>query len=168
MNAKAKGTRNEHRSKALLEAAGYAVTRAAGSLGAWDLVGIGPTDVVLLQVKTRDWPGTAEMEALQAFAVPPNCKRLVHRWRDRQRAPDVRQLGQAGAVLLPLAVLLASFFLLGFFVSPCRAALHGPIMGVRLGMVLGARPTVDPFSLASFGAFRRDIRQCSCLSPAMW
>jgi hypothetical protein len=35
MNAKAKGTRNEHRSRLLLEAAGYAVTRAAASLGDW-------------------------------------------------------------------------------------------------------------------------------------
>jgi hypothetical protein len=35
MNAKAKGTRTEHRSKALLEAAGYAVTRAGASLGVW-------------------------------------------------------------------------------------------------------------------------------------
>ena len=36
MNAKRKGTRNEHRSKAIFEAAGYAVCRAAASLGAWD------------------------------------------------------------------------------------------------------------------------------------
>ncbi len=56
MNAKRRGTRNEHRSRRLLEAAGYAVTRAAGSLGAWDLVGIGPIDVVLLQVKSNRAP----------------------------------------------------------------------------------------------------------------
>jgi hypothetical protein len=31
MNAKRKGNRQEHQSKAILEAAGYAVTRAAGS-----------------------------------------------------------------------------------------------------------------------------------------
>lgn len=92
MNAKRKGTRNEHRSRLLLEAAGYAVTRAAASLGAWDLIGVGSTDVVLVQVKTRDWPGSVEMEALFAFPVPPNCRRLVHRWRDRQRVPDVREL----------------------------------------------------------------------------
>lgn len=92
MNAKAKGTRNEHRSRVLLEAAGYAVTRAAASLGVWDLIGIGSTDVVLVQVKTRDWPGSVEMETLSTFRVPPNCRRLVHRWRDRQRAPDVREL----------------------------------------------------------------------------
>ncbi|HEX7409962.1 MAG TPA: hypothetical protein VF515_20275, partial [Candidatus Binatia bacterium] len=83
---------NEHRSKALLEAAGYAVTRAGASLGVWDLIGISAADVALVQVKTRDWPGTAEMETLAGFPVPVNCKRLVHRWRDRQRVPDVRQL----------------------------------------------------------------------------
>ncbi len=91
-NAKAKGTRNEHRSKALLEAAGYAVTRAGASLGVWDLIGIGSTDVVLCQVKTRDWPGTAEMETLRAFPAPANARKLVHRWRDRQRLPDVREM----------------------------------------------------------------------------
>jgi Holliday junction resolvase len=88
----AKGTRNEHRSRLLLEAAGYAVTRAAASLGAWDLIGVGSTDVVLVQVKTRDWPGSVEMETLTTFKVPPNCRRLVHRWRERQRVPDVREV----------------------------------------------------------------------------
>ncbi len=48
----------------LLEAAGYSVTRAAASLGAWDLVGIGSTDVVLVQVKTRDYPGALERSKL--------------------------------------------------------------------------------------------------------
>ena len=92
MSAKAKGTRNEHRSIALLEAAGYRCTRSAGSLGEWDIIGIGSTDVVLCQVKTRDWPGTAEMEALKLFPAPANCRKLVHRWRDRQRLPDVREI----------------------------------------------------------------------------
>jgi Holliday junction resolvase len=92
MNAKAKGSRNERRSRDLLEAAGYAVTRAAGSMGAWDLVGVGSTDLVLCQVKTRDWPGTVEMETLREFPAPSNARKLVHRWRDRQRVPDVREL----------------------------------------------------------------------------
>ncbi len=92
MNAKRKGTANEHRSMRLLEAAGYAVTRAAASLGIWDLVGISSADVVLVQCKTRDWPGSVELEQLRAFAAPANCRKLVHRWRDRQRLPDVREL----------------------------------------------------------------------------
>lgn len=92
MNAKRKGTRNEHRSIALLESAGYRCTRAAASLGEWDIIGIGSTDVVLCQVKTNAWPGSVEMETLQAFAAPPNARKLVHRWRDRQRLPDVREV----------------------------------------------------------------------------
>lgn len=39
MNTKRKGNRFEHRSRRLLEAAGYRVTRAAASLGTFDLVG---------------------------------------------------------------------------------------------------------------------------------
>jgi Holliday junction resolvase len=92
VNAKRKGTKNEHRSIVLLEAAGYACTRAAASLGAWDIIGIGSTDMVLLQVKTRDWPGTVEMETLKLFSAPANCRKLIHRWRDRQRLPDVREV----------------------------------------------------------------------------
>lgn len=92
MNSKRKGNRNEHRSMALLEASGYATTRAAASLGAWDIIGIGPTDVVLCQVKTRDWPSSLEMERLREFRCPPMCKRLVHRWRDRVRLPDVKEI----------------------------------------------------------------------------
>lgn len=92
MNAKRKGTRNEHRSIQILESAGYQCTRAAASLGAWDIVGIGSTDVVLVQVKTRDWPGSVEMETMKLFPAPANCRKLIHRWRDRQRLPDVKEL----------------------------------------------------------------------------
>lgn len=92
MNAKAKGTRNEHRSIVLLEAGGYRCTRSAASLGEWDIVGISSADMVLVQVKTRDWPGSVEMETLKEFPAPPNCRKLVHRWKDRQRQPDVREI----------------------------------------------------------------------------
>lgn len=92
MNTKRKGTRNEHRSIRLLEAAGYQCTRAAASLGAWDVIGIGSTDVILCQVKTRDWPGAAEMEIMKSFPAPANARKIVHRWRDGQRLPEVREI----------------------------------------------------------------------------
>jgi Holliday junction resolvase len=92
MNRKGKGTRNEHRSMRVLESAGYACTRAAASLGAWDVIGIGSHDVVLVQVKTRDWPGSVEMETLKSFVAPPLCRKLLHRWRDHQRLPDVKEI----------------------------------------------------------------------------
>jgi len=76
----------------ILEAAGYAVTRAAASLGCWDLIGIGSTDVVLVQVKSRDWRGAVETAQLRLFKAPSNCRKLVHRWRDRARLPEVREL----------------------------------------------------------------------------
>jgi len=91
-NAKRKGSRNEHRSMAVLEAAGYRCTRSAASLGEWDIVGIGTADVVLCQVKTRDWPGELERRVLADFPAPPNCRKLLHRWRDRQRLPDVLEV----------------------------------------------------------------------------
>ena len=92
VNVKAKGTRNEHRSIQLLEAAGYSCTRAAASLGAWDIIGVGSVDVVLCQVKTNAWPGTVETESMREFVAPPNARKLIHRWRDRQRMPDVKEL----------------------------------------------------------------------------
>jgi hypothetical protein len=70
----------------------YRATRAAGSLEGWDLVGISPTDVVLVQVKTRDWPRTVELAGLAESCPWPYVTRLVHRWCDRQRRPDVRTI----------------------------------------------------------------------------
>jgi len=92
MNAKGKGTRNEHRSMAILEAAGYHCTRSAASLGDWDLVGIGSTDVVLVQVKSNRPPSPAERETLKLFPAPPNARKLVHVWHDRRRLPEVTEL----------------------------------------------------------------------------
>lgn len=77
---------------AIFEAAGYVCTRAAGSMGIWDFVGISETDIVLVQVKTRDWPGTVEMEQLRGFKAPPNARKIVHRWKHRARLPDEKTL----------------------------------------------------------------------------
>lgn len=76
----------------LLEAAGYRMTRAAASLGTFDLIGIGSADVMLVQVKTRDWPGAVEIEAIRRFIAPANARKVVHRWRARQSVPDVREI----------------------------------------------------------------------------
>ena len=92
MNAKAKGSRNEHRTMQLLEASGYACTRAAASLGIFDVIGISATDFVAVQVKSNEWPRGEEMETLRGFRVPANCRKLIHRWRDRARLPDVKEL----------------------------------------------------------------------------
>lgn len=77
---------------AILEAAGYRCTRSAASLGEWDLVCIGTTDVLLVQVKSNRGPRSLERMALADFRVPPNVRKLIHVWRDRQRLPDVQEL----------------------------------------------------------------------------
>ena len=92
MNCKRKGNRNEHKSIAILEAAGYRCTRSSASLGTFDIIGICGTDIILCQVKTRDWPGSVEMEAIKRFPAPSNARKVVHRWRNRQTLPDVREV----------------------------------------------------------------------------
>jgi hypothetical protein len=92
VNTKAKGNRQERRSRDLFEAAGYSVTKAGGSLGVFDLIAISRTDVALVQVKSNRWPDAVEMEAIRTFPCPPNARKLVHRWRDRARQPDVREV----------------------------------------------------------------------------
>lgn len=92
MNTKRKGTRNEWRSIRLLESAGYQCTRAAASLGVFDIIAVGAADVLLVQVKTRDWPGAVEIEAIRRFIAPANARKVVHRWRARQSLPDVREV----------------------------------------------------------------------------
>ncbi len=92
MNAKRKGTHNEHRSRLLLEAAGYAVFRSAASRGEFDLIGVSATDVVLCQVKSNRPPSPAERETLAGFRCPANCRRLIHVWPDRARLPVVTEV----------------------------------------------------------------------------
>ena len=53
MNARQKGNHNEHRSMALLEAAGYYCIRSSLSAGIFDIVGIGKTDLVLVGFLTE-------------------------------------------------------------------------------------------------------------------
>ena len=53
----------------LLESAGYTCTRAATSLRIFDVIGIGPTDVVLVQCKTLDWPSSVEKSKWSPFAI---------------------------------------------------------------------------------------------------
>ena len=90
--AKQKGTEREHRSMQLLEAAGYRCTRSGGSLGVFDIIGISSAGLVLVQVKSRDWPGHVEMEAIRSFPCPANGKKLLHRWKDYARIPDVKEV----------------------------------------------------------------------------
>jgi Holliday junction resolvase len=93
MNTKAKGSRAERRAMRLLEAAGYTVTKAGGSLGLFDLIAISSAGVRCVQVKS----GTArlsgvEREAITAFQVPANVTREYWRFPDFARQPIIEWL----------------------------------------------------------------------------
>ena len=92
MKTKRKGNQREHKTMALLEAAGYRCVRSGGSLGEWDVVGIGPQGVVLVQVKSSRNPGTLEMAALRESCPWPHVTRLVHVWKNWARTPMVTEL----------------------------------------------------------------------------
>lgn len=93
MNCKAKGARAERRAIAILEAAGYRCTRAAASLGEFDVIAVGSHDVRLIQVKCGGaYLSAVEREAIALFAVPPSVSKECWRFPDRARAPIIERL----------------------------------------------------------------------------
>lgn len=90
MNTKAKGSRNEHKAMRILEASGYACTRAAASLGVFDIVAVGPQGTRLVQVKSNRWPNSLEMETIELFPVHKQCTKEIWRFMDYARAPEIK------------------------------------------------------------------------------
>lgn len=96
MNTKAKGNRAERRCMRILEAAGYLCSRAAASLGLFDVIAVGPRDVRLVQVKCGD-PRTCylpavEREEITALVVAPNVSKECWRFHDGKREPLIEVL----------------------------------------------------------------------------
>jgi uncharacterized protein with GYD domain len=69
-----------------LEAVGFQTTRAAASLGAWDVIGINSSEegpaARLIQVKCNRRPGRAEMETLRAFKVQGGVSKEIWVYKD--------------------------------------------------------------------------------------
>lgn len=91
MNRAAKGSRIERKARDLLEALGYDVTRAAASMGVFDLIAIHPTHTKLIQVKGGVDPRAsgAELEAMSEYRCPANHSRELWLWTDREKYPRV-------------------------------------------------------------------------------
>jgi len=74
---KRKGSNRELEVQHLLEAIGWHVTKAGGSLGEWDLVCVHPVlGTRLIQVKSNRCPA-AEREALLEFHVAPGVSKEI-------------------------------------------------------------------------------------------
>jgi Holliday junction resolvase len=93
MNTAHKGRRAEHRARALLEAAGFAVCRAAGSKGPADLVAWDTTSSSSSASKSgTKYASAIEREALQFLPRPANASVEIWRFPDRCRAPLIERL----------------------------------------------------------------------------
>lgn len=73
----------------LLAQEGYVCVRGAGSLGPWDIVGLGQDGYLLVQVRTSRRPSIRELQSLQEGRAPAYCRRVVHVWHDRRPSQDV-------------------------------------------------------------------------------
>ena len=87
-----KGRRNEYRSMRLLEAVGYLCIRSAGSHSPFDIVGVGRSNIALVQCKTDCGLTPAERETLRGISVPANVTKYVHRWNNPAKLPVVEEL----------------------------------------------------------------------------
>lgn len=92
--SKAKGSRNEHKAMKILHAAGYHVTRAAGSFGMFDVIAINAHGVRLIQVKSNRDASPQERECIQLFdGLPANATKEVWIFLDYVRAPIIKAIG---------------------------------------------------------------------------
>lgn len=90
---KRKGAEGERKAKKRLEAQGYTVIKAGGSLGCFDLIALGPQDIRAVQVKVNGYCSKVERAAMHAAILPPNSTREIWRWLTRVREPLVETLG---------------------------------------------------------------------------
>jgi Holliday junction resolvase len=89
--SKAKGTRNEHKAMRALEVTGYHTTRAAGSLGMFDVIAINAQGLRLIQVKTNRDASPVEREQIALFdRLPPNATKEIWIYKDYAREPLIK------------------------------------------------------------------------------
>lgn len=92
-NCKAKGSRNERKARDLLyEWGAHAVVKAGASLGVFDLLAIFPGELVCVQVKSNRWAGSKELAAIKAFPRLSYLRKLVFRYRDGSKEPDIKEI----------------------------------------------------------------------------
>jgi Holliday junction resolvase len=93
MNTKRKGSRNEHKPIRILEVAGYHCTRAAGSLGLFDIIAVSHQGIRLVQVKSNRNAPPAEREAIEEFkGIPENASKEIWIFEDYARFPVINEI----------------------------------------------------------------------------
>lgn len=101
MNRKAKGSRRERQITSVLSNRGYSYTRAAASLGAWDIIAMNDRLIILIQAKSNCWPGKKEMQKLKDFKIPDseNILKLVWRIDDQKGGKGKKRIHKLRTVM---------------------------------------------------------------------
>jgi len=99
LNRKQKGNRREYKTRDWFIFEGYRVTRAGGSFGEFDLICSGLDFIYYVQVKSNSWCSAKEYQAIREFPSPPTGNvKLVIRWNDKQRLPEIQIVTQTTLV----------------------------------------------------------------------
>lgn len=89
-NAKAKGSRNERRTRDYLNNLGWECIKAGGSFGVFDLVAIGEREVLGVQVKSGKLPSPEERANMVITCARSEIvRRLIFVWYDYVRNPRI-------------------------------------------------------------------------------
>lgn len=92
MNNKAKGSRNERKTRDFFARQGYTVMKSGGSLGLFDLIAVNDRHLIFIQVKTNGWGSPAERDAIRSICLPANCIKQLWRWDDHDKEARVMAL----------------------------------------------------------------------------
>lgn len=88
-----RGRQFEYACTAALRKQGYIVTRAASSKGVFDLIGVGPNDIKLVQVKSgRRSISKKELDIMLAIPCPPCAVKEVWYYPGNRQRVQVTQV----------------------------------------------------------------------------
>jgi len=87
LSNKKRGLEKERELKQIFAGKGYAVSRARGSFGYFDLMCMDQKEILLIQIKRvkgKYYSFKKEIEEIQNFKNhPPNTKKMIYIWLDR-------------------------------------------------------------------------------------
>lgn len=93
-NPKQKGSRQERKAKQILQQAGYLVTKAAGSLGLFDLIAENQNGIRHVQVKSNRIPDPCERKTMINMKAQLPANSTIEYWvfYDGQSEPRIEFL----------------------------------------------------------------------------
>lgn len=94
ISAQRRHSRAVSRSIRFIELRGYAAARAPENAYPFHILAAGREGTELVHVcrfiPGAGWPAEETLKSLRELPCPPSCKKVIHRWRNFARKPDVR------------------------------------------------------------------------------